>query len=107
MDNQSRSEAYAIAGHDWVSKDSAARLLEDTKTLIMAQKQAALGDMPVNRAEQTIKASPDWYDHVKKIVDARTIANEAKIEMEVAYMRFQEQNSHEANARLEMKMVGT
>jgi hypothetical protein len=105
MDNRSRSQAYAEAGHDWVEKDSAARLLEDTKSLLMAQKQAALGDIPVNRAEQQIKSSPEWYDHVEKIVLARTVANAARVDMDVAYMRFQEQNSHEANARLEMKMV--
>jgi len=71
----------------------------------MAQKQAACGDIPVNRAEQMVKASPDWMAHVEKIAQARKEANRAKMQLEIIRMRFNEQNSREANARLELKMT--
>jgi hypothetical protein len=104
-ENRPLSEIYAEAGEDWSSKEAAAQLLEETKSAIMAQKQSMLPEMPVNRAEQIVKASPDWYEHIEKIVEARRVANLAKIELEVIRMRFNEQNNIQANARLEMKMT--
>jgi len=104
-ENRPLSEIYAEAGEDWSSKEAAAQLLEETKSAIMAQRQAMLPEMPVNRAEQIVKASPDWHDHIEKIVEARRVANLAKIELEVIRMRFNEQNNIQANARLEMKMT--
>lgn len=105
-ENRPLSEIYAEAGERWAECEAAAALLEETKSAIMAQRQAMCGDIPVNRAEQMVKASPDWHDHIEKIVEARRIANLAKIELEVIRMRFNENVNREANARLEMKMTG-
>lgn len=98
------SEQFRIAGEIWAEKEYAAQLMEETKSSIMAQKQAMLGDIPVNRAEQTIKASRDWHEYLKQIVDARKAANLAKIQMEFARLQYYEAQSKEANARIEMKM---
>ena len=80
-ENRPLSEIYAEAGERWAEKEAAASLYEETKSSIMAQRQAMLGDLPVNRAEQMVKASPDWHDHIEKIVEARRVANLAKIEL--------------------------
>lgn len=93
-----------MAGEVWAEKEAAAQLLEDTKSAVMAQRQAALGDIPVNRAEQTVKASKDWSIHIEHIVNARKEANLAKIELEALRMEFTEWNNKEANARAEMKL---
>ena len=98
------SERFRVAAEDWVDKENAAQLLEDTKSIVMAQRQAQLGDLPINRAEQMIKASPDWERYVKSIVEARTAANLAKIKMEYERLRFMENQSREANARAELKL---
>lgn len=98
------SERFRVAAEDWVDKEAAAQLLEDTKSVVMAQKQAALGDMPVNRAEQVIKASPEWERYIEKIVEARKEANKAKVIMEFERLRFMENQSREANARSEMRL---
>jgi len=99
------SENFRLAAEDWVDKENAAQLLEETKSLVMAQRQAQLGgDLPVNRAEQTIKASPAWMEHVEKIVEARRVANLAKVKMEVEKMRFHENQGREANARAELRL---
>jgi len=99
------SERFRIAAEEWVDAENAAQLLEDTKSIAMAQRQTALGDMPVNRAEQTIKASPSWAQYVESIVEARTKANLAKVKMEYEKLRFMEHQSQSANARAEMKLV--
>jgi len=104
-DNQTWAEQYRLAGHDWADLDAAANLLEDSKSAVMAQMQTKLGDMPVNRAEQTVKASPEWEFYINKTVEARRAANIAKVNLEATKMAFNEWNNREANARQEMKML--
>ena len=89
---------------DWVDRDGAARMLEETKTLVFSQRCSALGDGPINRAEQNIKASPDWYEHVVKIVEARTVANKAKADLELARTQKDEFFNNEANHRAEARL---
>ncbi len=98
------SEQYRIAGERWSDLEAAAQLLEDSKSAILAQWCAELGDLPVNRAEQVIKASPKWRQHIAIIVEARKEANKAKIQLEYTRMKFAEWNSAEANRRAEMKL---
>lgn len=98
------SEQFRIIGMEWVELDHAARLLEATKSAVLSQRMAALGDMPVSRAEQQVKASPFWSDHVTKIEEARTVANLKKIEMETIRMQFSEQQSREATDRAERRL---
>lgn len=100
------SEQYRLAGEDWADKEAAAQLLEDTKSAVMAQRQAELGDIPVNRAEQTVKASAAWYQHIEKIVEARKVANVAKVQLEYIRMKAMERAGAEANQRTEMKLMG-
>lgn len=100
------SERYRLAGEKWVELEAKAQFLEDSKSAIMAQKQTELGDIPVNRAEQIVKASADWAEHLHTIVEARKAANLAKINLDVAKMEFYESQSREASARAEMRMLG-
>jgi hypothetical protein len=104
MTPNSLSEQYRLIGIEWVELDHAARLLEATKSAVLSQRMAALGDMPVSRAEQTVKASDEWQSHVTKIEEARTAANIKKIEMETIRMQFSEQQSREATDRAERRM---
>ena len=98
------SELYRLAAEDWVRLDGAARLLEETKTAVLSQRMAALGDLPVSRAELAVKSTDEWKEFVTSMVEARTAANEKKIEVEYLKMRFAEWNSSEANARIERKL---
>jgi hypothetical protein len=79
-------------------------MLEETKTAVLAQRMASLGDMPVNRAEQIVKASTEWHEWIAGMVNARTTANLAKVKLEWVRMRFQEQQSDSANRRAEMRL---
>lgn len=103
-DNEPWSEQYRLAAETWADKESAAQLLEDMKSVVMAQKQASMGDIPVNRAEQAVKSSPTWQEYVENCVKARKEANMAKAQIEYLRMKFQEWSNSEANARAERRI---
>tara|TARA_R110000868_G_scaffold158980_4_gene387430 strand:+ start:2839 stop:3168 length:330 start_codon:yes stop_codon:yes gene_type:complete len=100
------AELYRIAGEDWADKEAAASVLEDTKGSVMAQRQAALGDIAVNRAEQIVRASPEWVNHINLIVQARKEANLAKVHLEVIRMKYMQEQTGQANRRAEVRMLG-
>lgn len=103
-DNRPLSEIYREAADEWVDLDAAARLREETKSLRFSQKVMALGDIPVGRAEHTVKASKDWWDEVQLDIETKTKANKAKVYIESIKMRFQEWQSEEANNRIEARL---
>lgn len=102
--NIPHSEKFRIISKRWVDADSAANMLEETKTSILAKRMADLGDMPVSRAEMTVKASDDWHEYIRSMVEARTKASLLKVQMEYIRMQFHEWQSHEASKRAEMKL---
>ena len=102
--NTRHSDDFREVANRWVALDDAARMLEETKTAVLAQRCNALGDMPVTRAEQIVKSSKEWDDYLRKMVNARTQANKAKVEMEYYRMRFAEWNSDAATERAEARL---
>lgn len=102
--NNPLSEQFRLAAKEWVDLDGAAALLEETKSAVLSQMMTAQGDVAVNRAEMTVKSSPEWSSHVMKMVEARRKANLAKVKLEWIRMRFSEQQSFEATKRAEMKL---
>jgi hypothetical protein len=98
------SEKFRLVAKAWVDAEAAAQLLEETKTASLSQRQLALGDMPVSRSEMIVKASPEWHEHLEKIVAARAAANMKKVQME--YLRIKERELDRADwaARSERKM---
>ena len=98
------SEQFRLAAKEWVDKDAAANLMEETKSAVLSQRMAALGDMPVSKAEMTVKASQEWREFIEGMVSARKEANLAKVKCEWVRMKFSEWQSAEANARAERKL---
>lgn len=98
------SELYRIAAKEWVEKEKAASLLEENKSSVLSQMMIAKGDMPVSRAEMYAKASQDWQDYIKAMVEARAEANLAKVRMKWTELVFSEWQSSDANARRERQM---
>lgn len=98
------AEQYRVVAKSWVELDRAANLLEETKSAVLSQRMAALGDMPVSRAELTVKASREWSEFITAMVNARTQANLKKVQMEFIRMKFQEWSSDNANKRAEMRL---
>lgn len=98
------SEQFRVVAKAWADADAAANLLEETKTATLSQKMLKLGDMPVSRAEMTVKASDEWHEYLETMVAARKEANIRKVQMEYIRMRFSEWQSLNANARDERRM---
>jgi hypothetical protein len=70
-----------------VAVDAAARMLEEGKTTYLAQQKAKLGDIPDSKAERLVKSSPEWADYIKKMVNAKTVANKQRVELDYLKMR--------------------
>jgi hypothetical protein len=101
---QPLSEQFRIVAKKWVDADSAASLLEETKSAVLARMMSAQGDMPVNRAELNVKSSEEWLEFVTKMVKARERAALLKVQLEYLRMRFNEWQSHNATKRAEMRL---
>lgn len=104
MDNRPLSEIYLEAAEEWADAEAAAQLLEDTKSAVLSQRMLALGDMAVSKAEMLIKATPDWHDYLKKIVEARHQANLLKVKKEYIDKKFNEWQSQRADERVGARM---
>lgn len=102
--DQPISEQYRIIAKDWVALDGAARMLEASKDAVLSQMIGRLGDMPVAKAERTAKASPEWGDYIKKMVEARTASNLKRVHLEFIRMRHSEWIAGDANARAERRL---
>lgn len=99
------SEQFRVVAKEWVELDKSATMLEETKSAVLSQKMAALGDIPVSHAERTVKSSPEWQDFIKTMVEARSAANLRKVQMEYLRMKFQEWSSENASRRAEMRLT--
>ena len=105
MDNGAPlSEQFRIVAKKWVDADAAANMLEESKSAFLSKSMADLGDMPVSKAEMSVKASQPWQDYISQMVDARKNASLLKVQLEYIRMRFSEWQSVEATRRAEMKL---
>lgn len=93
------SEQFRLAAEEYVRLDAAANILEESKTAVLAKRMAELGEMPVSKAEMSVKASDDWHTYIRTMCDARAAASLAKVQVEVLRMRHSEMISEEANHR--------
>lgn len=107
-DNRPISEQYRLVAKKWVALDNAARLLEESKTVVLEQRKNEIvrqnPKMADSHAERKAKADPAWQEWIANMVEARTKANLAKVQLEYLRMRHSEQQSTEATWRAEMKL---
>lgn len=85
--NKARQELLE-AGEDWADKNAAAQLLEDTKSSFLSELiQGIIKADPkcsFAKAESEAKAEPDYQNHINKMVEARRVANKAKVRLDAA-----------------------
>jgi hypothetical protein len=98
------SEQFRIIAKRWVDADSAANMLEETKSAFLNNLMLAQGDMAVSKAEMIVKGSAEWKEYIANMVTARKDANLLKVQLEYIKMKFYEWQSHNANKRAEMKL---
>jgi hypothetical protein len=106
--NGTLADKYSMVGSRWIDEDNAARLLEESKTVVLEQRKNALvavnPKMADAHAEREAKAAPEWQEWIEGMVTARTRANRLKMALKVIDMRHSEQQSYEATKRAEMKL---
>lgn len=64
--NSPLSEQFRLIAKKWVDSESAASLLEETKSAVLSKMMADLGDMPVSKAEMRVKSTQEWRDYIEK-----------------------------------------
>lgn len=99
------AEQYRVVAKEYVALKAAADMLEECKSATLAKRMAALGDMPVSRAEMAVKASDEWADYIKTMVSAREQAELKRVHLEYIRMKFQEWSSANATQRAEMRLA--
>ena len=103
MDNRPLSQIYHDVGEQWADAEAAATIQEDLKSAFVSQKiqeyMTMDPKMALNKAEATVKASPEWKSYVEKTVALRKKANYLKVQLTSIKMQAGEQASEEANHR--------
>ena len=108
MDNRPISEIYHDVGTQWADAEAAADIMEDLKSSFLSKQMqeymAMDPKMALNRAEATVKASPEWENYVRESVALRKKANYLKVQLMSIKMQSAERASEEANHRVTMRL---
>ena len=95
------------AGADWADKEAAASILEEVKSTLLsslAVAHIAAGDA-IGTAEHKAKADQKYRSHIESMVEARKMANRARVRWINAQMYVELKRTMEASRRAEMKML--
>lgn len=95
-------------GEDWADKDAAANLLEETKkTLLGDITNRLLVTMEAhNAAEKAALSHKDYKEHIKLMVEAKRVANRAKVRYEGHKTLIEMLRSVNSYNREAMKSIG-
>ncbi len=89
------------AGDEWVDKEAAAELLEETKKTILARLALKAEASSVAAKEQEALAHPAFELHVAKMVSARENANRAKVRYDAVRVLAEMRRTQESTRRAE------
>lgn len=106
--NKPLSELYGEIGHAWAQAEYIASLKEEGRSGFLSRKmQEYLSfhtTMAVNKAEMSVKASKEWADYIEEMVEARREASKLKIQLEQIKMAHMDQQSEQANERVQARL---
>ena len=94
--------AIVQRGEAWADAEAAAALLEETRKTVLASEMAKHGDIAVSKAEMHALASDVYRRHVLSMVEARRVANKARVVYDGAKAMMELARSAEATRRTEM-----
>lgn len=96
------------AGEDWADKQAAAQLLEETAKSVLADVVTRLmEDMSGAAAERIARGEPDYRQHVANMVEARRLANRARVNYDSKRTWLDLWRTGQATQRAEMQLAGT
>ena len=106
------SELFRLAGDKWVNAKKKRDLIKGLKDTVLARRkreiieEARALDQRMSKvdAEESVKASPEWEEYIRGLVDAEEMTEAAWVQCQELEMRYGEWQSAEANARKERQM---
>ena len=91
-------------GEMWGDLNGAANLLEETRGTLLAKLLKEHFDQPAWKAEALAKSDPRYEEHIKAMVDARRLADIARVRYDGAKAMGEFVRSAESTRRAEMQM---
>lgn len=90
-------------GHEWVDKEAAADLLEETKKVVLAELSIRFSKDSSSRAaaEQSALAAPEYREHVVAMNSARRAANRARVDYDSIRALMEMRRTQESTRRAE------
>lgn len=86
-------------GHDWSDKNAAADLLEELKKPELARLANECNEASQSAKEAFAQRHPDYRAHVENMVEARRVANRAKVDYAAANVLAGLRQTEAANER--------
>jgi hypothetical protein len=93
-----------VSGEDWADKDAAANLLEEGKKSLLSQLAIAEQAPSHVKAEASAMASKQYQDYVAAMIEARRVANRAKVRYGAIQVLAELRRSQESTRRAEMQI---
>lgn len=98
------AQSIVSRGELWADANAAAELLEETKGTLLAKLQKEHFSEAGWKAEALAKADPRYEEHLKAMVDARRLANLARVRYDGAKAMGEFARSVESTRRAEMNL---
>lgn len=102
------SELVRIAELEWNAADDNASRLEEGRSIIMADMKLELVSSgtakSLNQADDYVRSSQKWKDYVRKMHDARRVANDLRTEWRKLERDYFGANSDEKREQNQMRM---
>ena len=109
-DRDHARELWRVKAMEWSGAEDRASRLEEGRKLLMDQAvlNMVAGDpkLSMARAEKEARTSEEFKIYLRKMHDARRVANDLKIDTENLNRLYWEIVGQAANARAEMRMTG-
>ena len=90
-------------GDDWVDKNAAADVLEETKKSVLAELMNAL-EGPKTEREAKALADPAYRLHITRMVEARKEANRARVRYDSMRVLAELRRTQESTRRVEASL---
>ncbi|CAB4165184.1 hypothetical protein UFOVP833_34 [uncultured Caudovirales phage] len=100
------AQSIVARGELWADANAAADLLEETKGTLLAKITKEYLDLPAWKAEAMAKGSNTYSEHIGAMVDARRLANLARVRYDGAKIMGELMRSAESTRRAEMGLGG-
>lgn len=99
------AQSIVSRGELWADANAAAELLEETKGTLLAKIFKEHFDKPAWKAEAEAKGDTRYEEHVTRMVDARRLANLARVRYDGAKAMGEFARSAESTRRAEMQAI--